>query len=640
MDEGATFIHRTGIGKEVRTVRRLALLATAGAVWLFLAAAPVFADGGPHMLTLNNGAGGITADGCAGCHRTHTAQGQMLLAAANEELLCLSCHGNTANGATTNVLSGVQYSSDARTTLLGALRNGGFEKARIGSSIAYRLTYMRTSVDPSFRTKVPALAAGEDVTSAHIGIASTVTLEETAWGNGANGATSVGAGPVDLECTSCHNPHGNGQFRILNKMPYISDDETNAFLKASTLPISLSDATQPTYASSQTTFTTKTQVWFANGSLVTFAGTGTALDGTTGIAIAAAPSTSGATFTFKVAGNWTTGTYTGGTVSLVAAVVADKDATTATRNYTIINTSSDGTKLFLASEVAAGNYADTSGDYFHRIVPWKPVSPSCDPTKAADASYPSNQSACGGTSNDAPNNDATNFNAQITAWCTTCHTRYYAAVNAKPTYGDFGARPATQYAITKINATTGLITTKYYPGYAAAATIVISGTGTILDGNTYYVKATTYPSSPNYWADGGTYGFTISETNGGAAVVLGGSDVLNQGTVAATVNQANAQQSWWYPRPNATGSASDGTYKFQHQTTTNRACTTCHVSHGSNAKMTGNFSSDAAYPSGTTSASSRLLKFDNRGTCIACHDPTETVVAGSTVGSATYNSIP
>jgi hypothetical protein len=40
----------------------------------------------------------------------------------------------------------------------------------------------------------------------------------TMWGNGAVG--TVGPGPsATLECTSCHDPHGNGQYRILRSIP-------------------------------------------------------------------------------------------------------------------------------------------------------------------------------------------------------------------------------------------------------------------------------------------------------------------------------------------------------------------------------------------------------------------------------------
>ncbi len=44
-----------------------------------------------------------------------------------------------------------------------------------------------------------------------------LTQPGIAWGNGANGS---GAGPAaDVSCGSCHNPHGNGQYRILNTIP-------------------------------------------------------------------------------------------------------------------------------------------------------------------------------------------------------------------------------------------------------------------------------------------------------------------------------------------------------------------------------------------------------------------------------------
>jgi len=86
--------------KEVRTVRRLALLLAGGALWLLLAALPALADGGPHVSTINNGSLGINADSCAGCHRAHTAQGPYLINAADEEALCLTCHGTASTGST------------------------------------------------------------------------------------------------------------------------------------------------------------------------------------------------------------------------------------------------------------------------------------------------------------------------------------------------------------------------------------------------------------------------------------------------------------------------------------------------------------------------------------------------------------
>jgi predicted CXXCH cytochrome family protein len=210
-------------------VRRLTLLFAGGAVWLFLAAVPVFADGGPHIASLNSGTAGINADSCAGCHRAHTAQGNFLLV-SNEATLCTTCHGNAGLGATTDVQSGLQYVPTSytlggrTTTVLGALRNGGFESAYIGSGSAYSVAYTRASTgEISFRTKVPALPVtgpGEPVNSTHMDFA---TGEGTgnAWGNGPIGS-GVGAS-VTIECTTCHNPHGNGNYRILNPVPKPAD---------------------------------------------------------------------------------------------------------------------------------------------------------------------------------------------------------------------------------------------------------------------------------------------------------------------------------------------------------------------------------------------------------------------------------
>ena len=81
----------------------------------------------------------------------------------------------------------------------------------------------------------------------------------------------------------------------------------------------------------------------------------------------------------------------------------------------------------------------------------------------------------------------------------------------------------------------------------------------------------------------------------------------------------------------------DPLYTYRHTTTVFPQCTQCHVSHGSNAVMSGWNSTHQAYPNAdgsggtfvpfTASANedSRLLKVDNRGTCQMCHDPTGTI---------------
>jgi predicted CXXCH cytochrome family protein len=417
------------------------LLIAAGSLWLFLAAIPVLADGGPHVASANSGVSTLTADGCAGCHRAHTAQGYNLLASPDEEALCLSCHGAAGTGATTDVESGVQYTlaNDGTGTqpVLGALRDGGFVEARINSADPYRIGYMRSATAVSFHTKVSVLASGQPVTSAHLDLdgAGGVVATGVAWGNiaGTPGATfdatdNPGGTVSGMTCASCHNPHGNGNYRILNPIPS-PETTTGDTFAAATVDTVVTDAALP--------------------------GAGE------------------------------------------------------TRNYTVIQTQG-GTGTLLASDVAGlSGYSNAMGDYFHRTVPWDPQVDNTIPPPT------------GVTSGDSPNGQAT-FNAQITAWCAQCHSRYLA------------------------NDTTSI--------------------------------------------------------------------------------------------PQQTDSG-DATFTYRHGTNRS-ACTTCHVAHGSNAAMTGTFSSDFPYPDASTSASSRLLKVDNRGTCQACHDPTGTIVADDTTGTVPAPYVP
>ncbi len=96
----------------------------------------------------------------------------------------------------------------------------------------------------------------------------------------------------------------------------------------------------------------------------------------------------------------------------------------------------------------------------------------------------------------------------------------------------------------------------------------------------------------------------------------------------------------YYSEDDGTNPTPNTIFKYQHNTQSNRACTTCHVSHGSNAQMDGTYSSTYTYPDGRVSANSRLLKIDNRGTCQACHDPTGTFGPSNSVGPVPVPLVP
>jgi predicted CXXCH cytochrome family protein len=236
--------------------RRFAAVALVAApvltgAWLFAAALPALADGGPHIKDANSGVSTLTADSCAGCHRAHTAQGEMLLAAPNEEALCLTCHGAAGTGATTDVMTGIQYVPGTSGTVrgaapLGALRSGGFDQARIASGTPARVFQSGTALNVWAKVSVNPAAA--DVTSAHLNLADIngLTAPAVAWGNDGQ---NTGPGPaVSMSCASCHNPHGNGQYRILNPIPKPTEATAGTFVAVGASGVSVTDAANPTNA--------------------------------------------------------------------------------------------------------------------------------------------------------------------------------------------------------------------------------------------------------------------------------------------------------------------------------------------------------------------------------------------------------
>lgn len=216
--------------RKVGAARWSLLVIVGSAVSLLLGAGPASADNGPHVST----AGTLTAR-CAGCHRLHSAKAAYLLE-EDEPALCYTCHGSGATGASTDVVDGLGYGnaypSTTRGAAVGALRGGGFQYALIDSANPSG----QRSTQSNQTGTVPVLPLGSPApaTSSHSVDGSSVT----AWGNGPISATAQAGTTVQLGCTSCHDPHGNGSYRILQPIPTQSGATTG---------VSIADATTKVY---------------------------------------------------------------------------------------------------------------------------------------------------------------------------------------------------------------------------------------------------------------------------------------------------------------------------------------------------------------------------------------------------------
>ena len=316
------------------------------------------ANGGPHSIPMKglNTAGIIVtnmgAEQCANCHRAHTAKTGTLTLQA-QPAICLNCHGSGGTGSTLNVSDGTQKA-------VGGLRGGGFDNAVIGTAGAREDTLGSGPYGPVLVNKlIPALTTGQPVTSRH---QIDGTTAGTMWGNG---TTGVGQGAVTLECGSCHDPHGNGNYRILKASPtgqqYVVTPAVNVgdpVAGGGTAPVAIS-----ALMSTATTVNIPDQV-LKNYTVVT----------TRSLALVAA------------------GQATGATPGAIALGIA----------------------------AANGNYWDVQAD----------TTPLVNATTGLDTSY-----GAAATSYRGAQAATDGYLGNISAWCTTCHTRYLSG-GASSTTGD------------------------------------------------------------------------------------------------------------------------------------------------------------------------------------------------------------
>lgn len=421
-------------------MRKVALLIAGGALWLFIGAMQVMADGGPHVLTINNGTTGLAGD-CASCHRAHTAQAPDLLKATVPGL-CTNCHNGTK--ATTDVVDGVQFvptgvtGTYQQSTVLGALRGGGFSYALINSSNASRLVYGGTqkitiSGDPTGGTFTLTFKGQTTAPIAYSASAATVETELLALstiGSSTTYTSSTAAGNMSSATTKNVTVTKSGwtyTVSFQNEMRIAVQPLMTAAssLTGGTTPsIDVADATE-----GRTTAAVGVLAYSAKAPTTsTHSGTGTVWgNGDVGSGV-------GATVTLDCAkchnphGNGqyrilqtTPGEDWAGSTSfeeaLQAVEVADVASPTTTHNYTVL----PGVQ---AQDVVNAGYTATQGDYFRKkydpsgAANWTNFYLKTDPMNTGwNGTAPTNAAANGGV---AP----ANTSGLMTAWCVTCHTRY------------------------------------------------------------------------------------------------------------------------------------------------------------------------------------------------------------------------
>jgi hypothetical protein len=177
-----------------------------------------------------------------------------MLLKTDQESLCSTCHAGT--GSALDVMNGISTSSGA------ALRGGGFAKSAIKADDPTALYYYNTARNSVSlqEGKIPTLTTPVTTTSSH-GMGAT-----GAWGYTLNGAGSV-ALTSPLECGSCHDPHGNGNYRLLNTVP---GGVSNAAMTISSVVV----------AANVATVTTAVEHYLGVGNTVTITGMGAPFDGT------------------------------------------------------------------------------------------------------------------------------------------------------------------------------------------------------------------------------------------------------------------------------------------------------------------------------------------------------------------------
>ncbi len=163
------------------------------------------ANGGPH------GNYTVLTDACAGCHRAHTAVAPKLLIEQGENL-CLTCHGAGMGGANTDVENGVY------TVTGDPLLGGGFVNYQ-GSAVSS--THSIDGTHQNAWGSGTTWSSTYDCAGCHNAESGLVWPGAPQWGISPGAMdTFPGRGQnvtMPLTCTSCHDPHGGVNYRLLQQ---------------------------------------------------------------------------------------------------------------------------------------------------------------------------------------------------------------------------------------------------------------------------------------------------------------------------------------------------------------------------------------------------------------------------------------
>jgi len=204
-------------------LKRISLVLVLALALTLVFVGSAYANFGPHGGYIED------TDSCAGCHRAHTSFSSLTYrprvvppgwndadnpssllvgSASTMSEFCNACHGDSAPGASTNVIAGLfdggpstpagtnvpglndgvvtMYETDS--TFGAPLNGGGFQQTM-------SLVDWETSATPVY----------ENVTSTH-------SMEQVGvlWGAGSSVSETM-----DLTCTNCHDPHGSSNYRLL-----------------------------------------------------------------------------------------------------------------------------------------------------------------------------------------------------------------------------------------------------------------------------------------------------------------------------------------------------------------------------------------------------------------------------------------